>query len=70
MARSDYIYILQCIEGGEILAAKTVKSEMVVYINHCGTCRAIIEDACRLIRFSDGGAPPSEPFFYDWKDIP
>jgi len=70
MARSDYIYVLQCIEDGKIMAARTVKGELVGYLKQCGWSRSLLEKNCHFIRFSDGAVPRAEPFYYDWKDIP
>jgi hypothetical protein len=69
MARSDYIYILQN-NDGTIMAARTVKHELVGWIKHkCGWSRSLLEKNCHFIRFSDG-CPSSEPFYYEWGDIP
>jgi hypothetical protein len=67
MSRSKYIYVLQCIEDGRILAVRTVKRDLVGYLKQCGLSRSVLENACQFIRFPDARGTP---FFYDWKDIP
>jgi hypothetical protein len=67
MARSEYIYILQC-RDGSIMCACTVKRELIAYIHHrCGWGRALLEKECHFIRFSDGGV---KQHIYDWSEIP
>jgi hypothetical protein len=67
MARSEYIYVLQQIEDGAILATCTVKRELVAILNRGDMTRETIEKTCRFIRFPDGRG---SPFLYDWKNIP
>ena len=69
MARSDYIYVLQC-KDGTIMAVRTIKGELVSYTHTCGWSRSLLEEHCHFIRFSDGACPRREPFYYDWEDIP
>ncbi len=44
MGRSEYIYVLQRIGDGAILAACTVKRELVVVVNDCDRTRETIEN--------------------------
>jgi hypothetical protein len=68
MARSEYIYILQVIEDGTILAARTVKRELVGYIHNCGWGRELMEKACQVLRLPDRNH--TEAYVYDWSEIP
>jgi len=67
MARSEYIYVLQVIADGTILAACTVKRELVYYTHTCGWSRSLLEKNCQVLRLPDGGG---QAFVYDWSEIP
>lgn len=67
MARSAYIYVLQNHFDGTIMAACTVKYELMDYIHTCGWGRALLEKSCHVLRLPDGGG---KAFVYDWSEIP
>ena len=67
MARSDYIYVLQNLDG-TIMAARTVKRELIGFIHHrCGWSRSLLEKYCQVLRLPDGGG---QAFVCDWSEIP
>ncbi len=68
MARSEYIYVLQNHFDGTIMAARTVKRELIDYIHRCGWSRSLLEKNCQVLRFSDNGF--RAPYIYDWLEIP
>lgn len=66
MARSEYIYVLQN-QDGTIMAARTVKRELVDYTHCCGWSRSLLEMNCQVLRLPDGDG---DPYVYDWSEIP
>ncbi len=68
MARASCVYILRGKKSGRLLAAWTVRYEMVGYLNTCSSIsRADQEQLFEVVRLPDG--KPKTEFVIPWEEI-